>query len=101
MAAIRAVLPSTARIGGKRGVIVVPAMMHHPPYLEVHDTRGHVDRIETPSHGNGLHYQAEEVHRCLRAGLLESPLMPLADSCAIAHTLDRARHQIGLRYPGE
>ena len=101
MAAIRAALPSTARIGGKSGVIVVPAMMHHPPYLEVHDTHAKVDRIETPNEGTGLHYQAEEVHRCLRAGLLESAVMPLADSCAIAHTLDRAREQIGLRYPGE
>ena len=72
MAAIRAALPSTARIGGKSGVIVVPAMMHHPPYLEIHDTHAKVDRIETPNEGNGLHYQAEEVHRCLRAGLLES-----------------------------
>ena len=80
MAAIRAALPSTARIGGKSGVIVVPAMMHHPPYLEVHDTHAKVDRIETPNEGNGLHYQAEEVHRCLRAGLLESAVMPLADS---------------------
>ena len=80
MAAIRAALPSTARIGGKSGVIVVPAMMHHPPYLEVHDTHAKVDRIETPNEGNGLHYQAEEVHRCLRAGLLESALMPLAES---------------------
>ena len=101
MAAIRVELPSTARIAGTSGVIVLPAMMHHPPYLEIDDTHGTVIRIETPSDGNGLHYQAEEVHRCLRARLLESPLMPLADSCAIAHTLDRAREQIGLRYPGE
>jgi hypothetical protein len=27
-------------------------------------------------------------------------VMPLADSGAIARTLDRAREQIGLRYPG-
>ena len=76
-------------------------MLHHPAYLEVHDTLGAVERIDTPMEGNGLHYQAEEVHRCLRAGLLESAVMPLADSLAIAHTLDRAHEQIGLRYPGE
>ena len=101
MAAIRTILPSTARISGSDGVIDVPAMMHHPAYLEVHDAQGTVERIDTPMDGNGLHYQAEEVHRCLRAGLHESAVMPLADSCAIAHTLDRARDQIGLRYPGE
>ena len=101
MAAIRSDLPSTALINGSDGVIVVPAQMHHPAYLEVHDTQGGVVRIDTPAHGNGLHYQAQEVHRCMRAGLPESAVMPLADSCAIAHTLDRAREQIGLRYPGE
>jgi predicted dehydrogenase len=101
MAAIRTSLPSTARINGSDGVIDVPAMLHHPAYLEVRDALGAVERIDTPMEGNGLHYQAEEVHRCLRAGLRESAVMPLADSCAIAHTLDRAREQIGLRYPGE
>jgi predicted dehydrogenase len=101
MAAIRANLPSTAHIGGREGNIVLPAMLHHPAYLEVHGARGAVERIDTPMEGNGLHYQAEEVHRCLRAGLLESSVMPLADSRAIARTMDRARADIGLRYPGE
>ena len=101
MAAIRAKLPSTAHIGGREGNIVLPAMLHHPAYLEVHGARGAVEHIDTPMEGNGLHYQAEEVHRCLRAGLLESSVMPLDDSRAIARTMDRARADIGLRYPGE
>ncbi|NLE44790.1 MAG: Gfo/Idh/MocA family oxidoreductase [Chloroflexi bacterium] len=49
----------------------------------------------------GYHYEAQEVMDCLRAGELESPLMPLDESIAIAETLDRARAQIGLRYPME
>ena len=102
MAAIRAALPSTARIGGnerrhRRARDDAPARRTSRSTTRT----ATVDRIETPMDGNGLHYQAEEVHRCLRAGLLESAVMPLADSCAIAHTLDRAREQIGLRYPGE
>ncbi len=51
MAAIRTALPSTARINGSEGVIVVPAQMHHPAYLEVHDTQGRVERIDTPDNG--------------------------------------------------
>ena len=31
-----------------------------------------------PLRGNGMGHEAEEVMRCLRAGLLESPLIPLA-----------------------
>jgi hypothetical protein len=39
--------------------------------------------------------------RCLRAGQLESPLMPLDESLSIMRTLDTLRQQGGLRYPEE
>ncbi len=45
--------------------------------------------------GNGYHYEAEEVARCLASGWTESPLMPLADSIAVLDTMDRVRHEIG------
>lgn len=48
-------------------------------------------RICAPPIGEGLHYQATEVNRCLRAGKLESPVMPLHESLAILETLDRIR----------
>lgn len=51
--------------------------------------------------GNGYNYEAAEVQRCLRAGLAESPVVPLDESLAIAATLDRIRAQWGLRYPNE
>ncbi len=47
-----------------------------------------------PFAGNGYHYEADEVARCVRAGLTESAVMPLADSLAVADTLDRARAMI-------
>jgi len=90
----------TARVSGAAGAIEVPARFHCPMFLDVR-AAGARTRVDAPFAGNGLHYEAEEVHRCLRAGDAESAVMPLADSCAIAHTLDRAREQIGLRYPGE
>jgi predicted dehydrogenase len=39
--------------------------------------------------GGGYTFQAQEVMRCLRAGELESPLVPWADTLAVARTLDR------------
>ena len=39
--------------------------------------------------------------RCLRAGLLESPAMPLDESVQIMETLDEVRRQIHLVYPME
>jgi hypothetical protein len=42
-----------------------------------------------------------EVERCLRAGELESPVVPLDDTIAILETIDEARRQIGVRYPAD
>ena len=44
-----------------------------------------------PLSGNGYHYEAAEAMRCLRAGLLESPLMPQRDSVEILAALDDIR----------
>ncbi|MES2884336.1 MAG: Gfo/Idh/MocA family oxidoreductase [Pseudomonadota bacterium] len=44
-----------------------------------------------PLSGNGYHYEAAEAMRCLRAGLLESPLMPQAHSVEILAALDDIR----------
>jgi hypothetical protein len=43
----------------------------------------------------------QHVHRCLAEGRLESPTMPLAESVAIARTLDAVRAQIGVTYPDD
>jgi predicted dehydrogenase len=59
------------------------------------------ERIEVPTEGNGFNFEAAEVQRCVRAGLLESPALPLDESLAIMRTMDRLRAQWGLRYPME
>ena len=51
--------------------------------------------------GDGFEHEIAEAMRCLRAGLLESPAMPLDESLAIMRTLDTLRQQAGLRYPEE
>jgi hypothetical protein len=49
--------------------------------------------------GRGLRGEAAEVGRCLRAGLLESPLLPLDETYTIMQAMDEVRRQIGLSYP--
>lgn len=46
-----------------------------------------------PPIGEGLHYQISEVNRCLREGMLESPIMPWAESLSIMRTMDQILHQ--------
>ena len=58
-------------------------------------------RLEMPFAGNGYQYEAAEVMACLRAGKLESDLMPLDETLSIMETMDTIRAQWGLRYPGE
>jgi predicted dehydrogenase len=51
-------------------------------------------RQAVPYAGNGYGAQAAELQRCVAAGLLESPLMPLADSIELAQLIDQADSQI-------
>lgn len=53
---------------------------------------------EVTIRGNGMGYEAEEVMRCLRAGLTESPLIPHSETLAVMSTLDAIRAQIGVRH---
>jgi len=99
-AAIRTALSCSARISGTDGWIEVPPFMHAPDHLVV-GAAGVTARIDTPWEGEGLRFQATEVHSCLRAGLTESPVMPLDETLALAGTLDAIRTQIGLTYPGQ
>ena len=60
-----------------------------------------VDRYRSEETEHGLHRQAAEAARCIGAGLLESPVVPLADTLAVMAAMDDARAQVGVSYPGE
>lgn len=99
-AALRVSLACGARISGTEGWIDLPPFMHCPTWLDVHGPGDH-ERIEAGYEGNGLRFQVHEVHRCLAAGELQSPVMPLSETLVLAETLDAIRAQIGMVYPGE
>ena len=90
----------TGRVCGTEGTIEVPVIFHCPNSLVLSRGRDRTD-IPCPIDGQGLKYQAVEVHRCIREGLLESPVMPHRDTLAMARTMDAIRSAIGLVYPGE
>ncbi|HEX6872280.1 MAG TPA: Gfo/Idh/MocA family oxidoreductase [Micromonosporaceae bacterium] len=92
-----------AAITGTDGRIEVDRPFYRPERFTVfHATgpnAGEVVEVGEPVRGNGLGYEAEEVMRCLREGLLESPLIPLSDTLEVMRTLDTARVRIGVEYP--
>jgi hypothetical protein len=57
--------------------------------------------VQCPFIGNGYAHEAIEVMRCLRAGLIESPLLTHDDMLAQMGILDAIRAQIGLSYPAD
>lgn len=48
---------------------------------------------------NGYEYQVLECKRCLEEGLLESPMMPHAETLSIMRQMDALRVEWGVRYP--
>jgi predicted dehydrogenase len=57
-----------------------------------------LESYQPPAGGRGMEHEALEVDRCLREGLTESPMMPLAETLAVMATMDEIRRQIGLDY---
>ena len=53
----------------------------------------HLEKVEERIEGNGYNYEAAEVMRCLRAGKLESEIMPLDETLRIVETMDTIRSQ--------
>jgi predicted dehydrogenase len=90
-----------ASINGREARIEIDGVFYSPTTFSVIDRDGATERVEIAHEGHGLRHQAAEVGRCLRAGLVESPVLPLAETLSIMETLDEVRRQIGLRYPSE
>jgi dihydrodiol dehydrogenase / D-xylose 1-dehydrogenase (NADP) len=94
-------IPPEFSIAGRTGRIIVHPPLFRPTALTLTRFGYDEERLEMPLQGNGWNYQAVEVAACLRAGRLESDVMPLAETLAIMQTLDRIRAQWNFKYPFE
>ncbi len=98
---IRAQTPSELTITGTLGRIRVHNRFYQAQSLSV-DILGSATRtVATPYAGNGYAHEVIETMRCIRAGLIESPLMPHAESVELMGVLDTMRGQIGLSYQAD
>ncbi len=86
---------------GTKGRIHFPADCHSAQVVRLLTDSGAEEVSFREDDSITFKYQVEEVNRCLRDGLGESPVMPVDESIRIAETMDALREEWGLRYPGE
>jgi predicted dehydrogenase len=80
--------PTTAAIVGTEARIEIDSIFYAPTSFSLITKDGSTTRSKVSHVGQGLHYEADEVARCLAEGLLESPLMPLEETIEIMETMD-------------
>ena len=87
-----------AVITGSKGIIKVPMF---PGAEKFTITRPGRAPETITCEASGFEHEIREVHRCLREGLIESPLMPLAETLDVIRTADSLRALWGMKYPEE
>jgi len=99
--ALRTAASNEAYVLGTKGYIKIDDVFAVPTRATLVVNKVEVDILEEPIIGNALNYEAEEVMRCLRLGLKESPFMPLDESIQIMELMDRIRKPWGLVYSND
>ncbi len=96
--------PMRAFIAGTHGRIEIGSRWFANAGFRLIRREGAGERFEAPEGMSGMtkgmRFEIAEADRCISAGLMQSPVMPLAESVSILATMDDVRQQIGLRYPG-
>lgn len=87
--AVRTTTDHTAIIYGTKGSIEIKNFWH--PVRAVLKVSGQETEYVNKSEAEGFEYEIEEVERCLKAGLLESPLMTWKESIDIMETMDKIK----------
>lgn len=99
--AVRTSTPQDAVIMGENGMIRIHPPFWIPKKLTLTVSGKGAQEIDLPYLANGYNYEAVEVANCVRAGQLESAIMPLDESLAIMQTMDAIRAQWHMKYPME
>jgi predicted dehydrogenase len=90
---------NAATVTGSTGRIELPPGFHRPEALTVFRADAETEVLRFPVQGWGYHAEATEVQRCLRAGELESPLVPHTATLEVMALLDTVREELGVFYP--
>lgn len=94
-----AVADNALRIIGERGWISAPHNFWQATEVVLQVAGEPLQRVQTPFAVNGFEGEILEAMRCIRAGLIESPRMPHAETLATLRWMDTLRERMGVRYP--
>ncbi len=98
MSSLHSPMPGHARIYGSTGWIDVLPRFHHPTALVLHRQGAEPERRDVPPVGNGYSHELIEVTEAVRAGRLESTVMPLADTLSVQRIMQTALDQLGVAF---
>jgi predicted dehydrogenase len=90
-------MPATGTVVGTEGTVSFDAPLNRPPRRVLRRVDGTVEEAHLDGEVPAFGFQIAEVHRCLRAGLTESPLLPLDEALEVLEILDEARRRLGAR----
>lgn len=99
--ALRTEAVNEAYIFGTKGYIKIHEVFAVPNKASLFIDQKEIETIEEPIIGNALNYEAEEVMRCMKEGLNESPFMPLDESIEIMKIMDTIRKPWDLKYSND
>jgi scyllo-inositol 2-dehydrogenase (NADP+) len=83
------------------GHVTIHENWWNPARATIRYADGRVVQLDVPFEGGGLNYETAHFCELIRAGQLESPLMPHARSLQMIAMADAARAALGLRFAGE
>lgn len=98
--AVRLGFPNEAYVHGTEGYIYLPQFLFGAS-ASLFVNGEEVETFKDDRNSEGYALEAEEVGNLIRAGKLESDIIPLEESLDIMRLLDKVRSQWGLKYPGE
>lgn len=99
--ALRTNAVDEAYILGTEGYIKVHDLFAVPTKASLVVEGKEIEVLEEPIIGNSLNYEAEEVMRCMKLGLKESPHMTLDESIQIMEIMDNIRKPWELVYSND
>lgn len=90
-----------ALLMAKGGHVTIHEPWWNPSRATIRYTDGRVVELDEPFEGGGLNYETAHFCDLIRAGQLESPLMPHRKSLQMIEMADAARAALGLKFAGE